>query len=126
MTLAELVYKQRQWEKARGLDDDTNGPWNATRIMAEVYELEEARDPKHAVTEALDVIIVTLGGLARAAESAGMTYEEIDEAFAEKIRINTEKYKLEYFKNRTPQEAINFCRAMWVLTQGGQNETREG
>lgn len=110
MRIAELINDQTEWERRRGIK---NGNWGADRIQLELNEAREEPDLNKKLIEFADVIIITTGSVGALLKALDMTAEDFERVLADKLLRNDVKYPEPYFKGRTTEEAIQFCRDNW-------------
>lgn len=114
MNLSELVSQQDKWEKERGID---NGNYNLDRIQVELDEAKAETNPLKVLEELIDTVIITAGGIAKACESAGIGFEQVDELLRTKLALNSRKYDLKrwFTQDRSPEDAQRVARYYWDL-----------
>ncbi len=122
MNLAEHAYRQYQWQRIRGITEAQNGRFNTGRLEDEANEtVDEAYkanpDYLKVLEEMIDQYSVLVGGMGMVVEEGGLQYQQINDLLRKKMEINSQKYPVEAFRDRSPEDAIQFCRAMWVLTK---------
>ena len=110
MKFSELANYQHEWEKDRGISNPNH---NLDRIQDELDEARVEHNPAERLAELIDVLIIACGGMSKLCDELGWSYDTIDQMVQDKLKINDEKYNLEYFETMDPEKAQAYARFVW-------------
>ena len=116
-TSAEMIDLQYNFEEPRGLLDHNTGTFALHRLCDELGEAWEEHDRKDyfkMLKELIDVQVFAFSILGDLCRKLDIAYEEVDRLMIETMQKAEAKYKIEHFKNRSPEEAIAYSRKVWT------------